>query len=96
LSTYVSVYEGALDDPDWAVGRLLPNAVTNLLPGVARGSWYDIGSTAAWSVGRTVRITGYGTDDDPQRKLMQQTHAGTITGVATNYLRYNADSMVSG
>jgi V8-like Glu-specific endopeptidase len=96
LSTYVRVYEGALDDPDWAVGRLLPNAVTKLLPGVARGGWYNIStSAAAWSVGRTVRITGYGTDDDPLRKLTQQTHAGTITGVATNYLRYNADSMVS-
>ena len=96
LSTYVRVYEGALDDPDWAVGRLLPNAGTKLLPGVAQGGWYNIStSAAAWSVDGTVRITGYGADDDPLRKLMQQTHAGTIISVASNYLRYSADSMVS-
>ena len=96
LSTYVRVYVGGLDDPDWAVGRLLPNADTKLLPGVAQGGWYDIGtSAAAWSVGRTVRITGYGADDDPLRKLTQQTHAGTIISASTNYLRYSADSMVS-
>jgi hypothetical protein len=78
------------------VGRLLPNADTKLLPGVAQGGWYDIGtSAAAWSVGRTVRITGYGADDDPLRKLTQQTHAGTIISASTNYLRYIADSMVS-
>ena len=91
LSSFKRVLQSSLSQPDWAVGRLLPNAYG--LPVEPDGGWYVI-STASWTVGRTIRITGYGTDDSP-RNLMQQTHTGNVKSVYSNYLTYNADTMVS-
>lgn len=91
LSSYKRVFQSDLSRPDWAVGRLLPNAYG--LPQPPNGGWYVI-STASWTVGRTIRITGYGTDVSP-RNLMQQTHTGNVKSVYSNYLTYNADTKVS-
>jgi hypothetical protein len=55
LSTYKKVYENGVD---WAAGRILPNAVTGNYP----TSWYSI-DTSLPAVGKTVRVTGYGTDN---------------------------------
>jgi V8-like Glu-specific endopeptidase len=84
----------SLDDPDFIVGRFLPNSETGLFPGDAQGIWYTI-STTAPSVGNTVRITGYGTSSSSSKNLMQQTHTGSVTEVKTKYIGYRVDSMVS-
>jgi hypothetical protein len=91
LSTYKKVYGNG---KDWAVGRLLPNAKTKQLAGVRQGDWYEI-STAAPTVRSIVRITGYGTDDDKNWTLKQQTHSGPVAKVDTYNLFYSVDSMVS-
>jgi hypothetical protein len=84
----------SLDDPDFIVGRFLPNPETGLFPGDAQGMWYTI-STTVPSVGNTVRITGYGTSSSSSKNLMQQTHTGSVTEVKTKYIGYRVDSMVS-
>ncbi len=93
LSTFRKDHQVGYNNPDWAVGRLLPNTETGVLPGVAQGGWYDIG-IVAWSEGRTVCITGYSTNNSLQN-LMQQTHMGKMTLVFPNYVHYDADLMVS-
>ncbi len=91
MSTYKRVYGNGRD---WAAGRLMPNAITGWLAGMAQGGWYVI-DTNAPIVNTDIRITGYGTDDDPTRNLMQQTHVRRVTEVTSTSVRYNADTMVS-
>jgi hypothetical protein len=89
---------------DFGIGRLLPNSVTGLLPGVAQSQkcgggncgWYDIGAMPGGTAGNTMRVTGYGTADVDSRS--QKTHTGDLTGIYANagselyYLRYGMDT----
>jgi V8-like Glu-specific endopeptidase len=96
LSTYKKVYESGVD---WAAGRILPNAVTGNYP----TSWYSI-DTSLPLVGKTVRVTGYGTDNYDNTdtnggglnitcRLCQQTHLGKITDTVSGAIRHNVDTM---
>ncbi|KAL3806904.1 hypothetical protein ACHAXA_011484, partial [Cyclostephanos tholiformis] len=89
MSTYKRVYGNGRD---WAAGRLMPNAITGWLAGMAQGDWYAI-DTNAPIVDTDIRITGYGTDDDPTRNLMQQTHVRRVSQVTSTSVQYNADTM---
>jgi hypothetical protein len=93
LLTFRKDHQVGYNNPDWDVGRLLPNTETGMLPGVAQGGWYDIG-TVARSEGGNVHITGYSTNNSLQN-LMQQTHTGKMTFVFPNDVHYDADLMVS-
>jgi len=60
---------------DWAVFRVLPNNVTNLLPAQAQGGTFQISRTDRPN---TVRVTGYGTDNGADNQT-QQTHTGAAS-----------------
>lgn len=75
---------------DWGRGRLLPNSSTGLLPGVAQGDWYTIGTVPSTTSGNVIRITGYGTAAVDSRS--QKTHTGDLTTVNTASLNYVPDT----
>jgi hypothetical protein len=90
---------------DWAVFECLPNSNTGLLPVQAQGAFYRVSRD---SNPTTVRVTGYGEDDDPPGcgtiipKLNAdnetlQTHSGPFNGEISMgpsnvHLRYTVDT----
>jgi len=83
---------------DWGAGRLLPNASTGLLPGVAQSAkcdgegcgWYNIGTVPAQTDGNNIRITGYGTAATLSR--YQKTHLGALVTIGATHLSYVPDT----
>lgn len=80
---------------DWAVMRLLPNAVTGELAGTVQGGFRV--SNSFPDVDTTLRLTGHGNDlaPDPTRHRVQQTHTGPLTSLNafTSVLGYQVDTM---
>lgn len=89
---------------DWAVGRLLPNNITGLLPGVAQSAkcgtpgcgWYRIGSVPSQALGNSVTITGYGRSSVPGDSFLQPQKSSTsaLKRITSTQLFYTTDSMV--
>ena len=80
---------------DWAVMRLLPNAVTGELASNVQGGFRV--TDAFPDINTTVRITGHGSDTTPDnsRNRVQQTHSGPLTWNAdafNTYLTYQVDT----
>ena len=80
---------------------MLPNSITNKLPGVAQTEkcgtfgcgWYSLGQVP--SVGSDVTVTGHGvlSDENPIPQP-QQTKTGPVVAVTPISLRYSVDVMV--
>lgn len=82
---------------DWAVIRLKKNRITGLFPGDVQGS-YKVQLNSLTRRGDTVRITGFGVDNnDPDKTFAQQTHIGQIKGLGTwirpAQLKHSVDTM---
>ena len=97
VSTYRGVNGGVGND--WGCGRLLPNASTGLMPGIAQQAkcgnvpgcgWYNIGPVPTDPSGNVIRITGYGTAEVDSRS--QKTHFDSLTNVYATSLRYVPDT----
>lgn len=76
------VHEDGGPGKDWAVLKLKANEITGKLPGQVQG-FYDV-DFAQPSRGTTLRITGYGRDnDDADRNFAQQTNTGKLVGTGS-------------
>ena len=90
---------------DWGAGRLLPNSITENLPGVAQTlkcgtyacGWYSLGSVPSQVSGTRITITGYGVSSDPDDTTPQpqKTSTGPLSSITSSQLFYATDSMVS-
>tara|TARA_B100001971_G_scaffold215185_1_gene259355 strand:- start:24913 stop:25656 length:744 start_codon:yes stop_codon:yes gene_type:complete len=82
---------------DWAVFKLGANSITGKLPGAVQG-YHDV-SFKRPSRGTTLRITGYGRDnDDPDKNFAQQTNTGKLKTVGSIFfgstmLTHTVDTM---
>ena len=75
---------------DYAVFKLLPNPITNKLPGEVQG-YYDV-STERPNPGDRIYITGYGKDTRVNRNHSQQFHMASILRTQGNIMTHNIDT----
>ncbi|MFG1482656.1 trypsin-like serine protease [Halobacteriovorax sp. HFRX-2_2] len=68
---------------DWAVFKIKPHKTTGLLPGQAQG-FYPIAKEAP-AEGTLLSITGYGNDNEFERKFAQQNNIGPLTEIGGDY-----------
>ena len=104
LTSYASEYNPS-QEKDWGAGRLLPNSITEKLPGVAQTEkcgtfacgWYSLGSVPSQVSGTRITITGYGVSSDPDDTTPQpqMTSTGPLSTITSSQLFYATDSMVS-
>lgn len=83
-------FENASDD--WQYFGVFANSNTGLTPYETYGAGFAL-ATPPGPGGRTIRITGYGTDSSPNLTFnqIQQTHTGPLVGTGTN-LNYQTDT----
>jgi V8-like Glu-specific endopeptidase len=85
----VNRYGGIGDD--YVVFRTTTNPQTGRYAGDAQGH-YEVTFDRPRR-GQTIRITGYGRDDEPTRSFAQQTHTGKIERMNGATLSHSADTM---
>ncbi|MBM4062773.1 MAG: hypothetical protein FJ265_17010 [Planctomycetes bacterium] len=81
---------------DWATMAAVRNSNTQLFPGQAQGSWYQIATPPA-AVSGDLRVTGYGTGNgtlgSPVANQAQKTHAGPrVAAAVPDAVCYRADT----
>lgn len=101
-STVVNANSGNMND--WSIFQVHPNSETGLLPVIAQGAFFRGSIDDVDPATTSIRITGFGFDDDPpgscnwtETHKAQQTHAGSYEGYVDNGLterfhRYRADT----
>ncbi len=79
---------------DWAVFKILPNTITNLLPGEAQGGFIEPNFDVP-VLGSTIVISGYGTDTEDHTNFAQQTSFGELRSIgsaSSKTLTYHSDT----
>jgi hypothetical protein len=78
---------------DWAYFGCFANPNTGLTAAQVQGAWFELARAAPMGEGQIIRITGYGTDNDPPEwNQVLQTASGPYEGATGTMLEYAVDT----